>query len=149
MIINRHFFLNPRFENNLNSDLSTAYGNFRLPFDLEGGMEKPKTLIGEDDSDFSKMFFERDYKINVATQGSEVLDKIRPGMPTLMIREITKLAVEKRCKGVENKQTFPIAAMCVGEICFTSSGVYDRGSIFSFKIPVQSEEGVYGKNPDN
>jgi len=54
-------------------------------------MEKPKILIVEDDSDISKMlkmFFERDYKIDIATQGSEALDKARCGMPNLIILDI-------------------------------------------------------------
>lgn len=54
-------------------------------------MEKPKILIVEDDSDISKMlkmFFERDYKIDIATQGSEALDKARRGMPNLIILDI-------------------------------------------------------------
>ncbi|MCD4751575.1 MAG: response regulator [Anaerolineaceae bacterium] len=54
-------------------------------------MEKPKILIVEDDSDVSKMlkmFFERDYIINLAVQGREALVKARRGMPNLIILDI-------------------------------------------------------------
>lgn len=54
-------------------------------------MEKPKILIVEDDSDISKMlkmFFERDYKIDLAVRGREALEKARRGMPNLIILDI-------------------------------------------------------------
>lgn len=54
-------------------------------------MEKPKILIVEDDSDISnmlKMFFEREYDVEIAVQGREALEKTRAVMPNLIILDI-------------------------------------------------------------
>ena len=54
-------------------------------------MEKPKILIVEDDADISnmlKMFFEREYEVEVAMQGREALAKTRASMPNLIILDI-------------------------------------------------------------
>ena len=54
-------------------------------------MEKPKILIVEDDIDISKMlklFFEQDYRIDLAMQGREALEKARQDMPNLIILDI-------------------------------------------------------------
>ena len=54
-------------------------------------MEKPKILIVEDDSDISnmlKMFFEREYEVEIASQGREALEKTRAVMPNLIILDI-------------------------------------------------------------
>ena len=54
-------------------------------------MEKPKILIVEDDADISymlKMFFEREYEVEIAAQGREALEKTRTVMPNLIILDI-------------------------------------------------------------
>lgn len=40
--------------------------------------------------------------------------------------------------------TKAIVEMHVGEMYFASSGIYGGGSIFSFAMPAQREDGIYG-----